>query len=393
MTDKKSKNICIVNGIFYGHFAGTTEIVHELVSLGHNVSCYVLEDFKDRLKNSGAKIIPYDIDKNQVQKRVPKQAPPFAVSGYILADATAILFNLISNDKNKYDYYIFDSFFEITEMNKIMKIDPAKCISLYSENIFTDENFNILAERRKHAFDVVNKMFNLNFHDYITNAYTPSPYKKLILNSKLFHLRSENADDKCFFIGPSIEKERKIDINFNFKKDKSKKLIYVSFGTLYFNLDKKVNVFLNCINAFKDSEEYQVVLSIGKYENKNLYRDLPKNISVFEFVPQLQLLPEVDVFITHGGLNSIGEALFNRVPLIVVPFFIDQFDNARKIEELGAGIYLDKTKTEISEEVIKKAVNEISTNNEKYKVGMEKIIDSFNETRANRKNIYEKIFI
>lgn len=392
MTEIKSKNILVVSGVYFGHFTGTVEIINELVSLGHKVTCYVLEDFKGRISNKEVKVVYYDVNRKELERNIPKKAPPQAIVSLIIARASVMLFNLLSKDQNKYDYYIFDSFFEITEINKILKYDPERIISLCTVNIFTDENLNFLADRRKKAFEMINKKYSLNFGDFVTNHYTPNQYKKLILNSKYFHLRSENADDKCFFIGPSIE-NRKVDHDFNFKKDKAKKLIYISFGTLYFSYTKEANLFLSCINAFRDSEEYQVILSIGKNEDPKNLGDIPKNIFIYDFVPQTQLLPEVDIFITHGGLNSTGEAIYNGVPLIVIPNIFDQYDNARKLEELGAGIFLDKTKMEINEDVIKKAVNDISMNLEKYKMGMKNICDSFKEARNNRKSVYEKIFV
>ena len=44
MEDKKSKNILVVNGVLHGHFTGSVELVRELVSIGHNVTCYVLKN-------------------------------------------------------------------------------------------------------------------------------------------------------------------------------------------------------------------------------------------------------------------------------------------------------------------------------------------------------------
>ena len=64
---------------------------------------------------------------------------------------------------------------------------------------------------------------------------------------------------------------------------------------------------------------------------------LPENVSLLEYVPQLELLPFADVFVTHGGWNSVNEALFHDVPMVVCPQGKDQFLNARVIDELGAG--------------------------------------------------------
>ena len=69
MEDKKHKNILVINGALQGHFTGSVEIVRELVSLGHNVTCYVLDQFADRLKNIGVKIVEYTVDKSKF--RIP----------------------------------------------------------------------------------------------------------------------------------------------------------------------------------------------------------------------------------------------------------------------------------------------------------------------------------
>eukprot|EP01127_Copromyxa_protea_P014140 TRINITY_DN3899_c0_g1_i2.p1 TRINITY_DN3899_c0_g1~~TRINITY_DN3899_c0_g1_i2.p1 ORF type:complete len:186 (-),score=42.90 TRINITY_DN3899_c0_g1_i2:70-627(-) len=53
----------------------------------------------------------------------------------------------------------------------------------------------------------------------------------------------------------------------------------------------------------------------------------------------LQVLPHVDVFLTHGGANSFNEALYLGKPLIVIPFFGDQLGNAQVAEDVGVGYY------------------------------------------------------
>ena len=74
----------------------------------------------------------------------------------------------------------------------------------------------------------------------------------------------------------------------------------------------------------------------------------------------------MDIFITHGGLNSVQEGLLAGIPLILIPQQCDQFDNAKRIEELEAGISLDKNKIEITADVLKDAANNIIVNREKY---------------------------
>ena len=132
-------------------------------------------------------------------------------------------------------------------------------------------------------------------------------------------------------------------------------------------------------------------MSVGKAVDIKQFGDFPKNISIFNYVPQVQLFADVDIFITHGGLNSTQEGLIDGIPLIVIPQNYDQFDNSKRVLQLEAGISLDKNKIEI--DVLKKAINDIVSNFGKYKNGVAKIVKSFKDSSDNRKNIYEKLFV
>ena len=80
----------------------------------------------------------------------------------------------------------------------------------------------------------------------------------------------------------------------------------------------------------------------------------------------------------------------SKKPLIVVPQFGDQFANAAQIKLFEAGIVLEKEK--VNEDAIKNAVNSIIVEEEKYNKGVQKIVQSFEKAKNERKSILEKIF-
>jgi UDP:flavonoid glycosyltransferase YjiC (YdhE family) len=61
-------------------------------------------------------------------------------------------------------------------------------------------------------------------------------------------------------------------------------------------------------------------------------------VLLLKHAPQLQILQRTSIFITHGGLNSIKEALYYGVPMVVFPCWVDQPMNANRIAYHGLGL-------------------------------------------------------
>jgi MGT family glycosyltransferase len=111
-------------------------------------------------------------------------------------------------------------------------------------------------------------------------------------------------------------------------------LIYLSLGSLG---SGDVELMRTLIGTLADAP-YRIVVSKGPQHDQ---LELAGNMTGAEFLPQVSVLPHVDLVITHGGNNTVTEALRFGKPMILLPLFWDQYDNAQRIDEMGYGIRLD----------------------------------------------------
>ena len=135
-----------------------------------------------------------------------------------------------------------------------------------------------------------------------------------------------------------------------------------------------------CIEVFGD-EDVDVILSVGQKFDMRKLRNLPPNIHVYKSVPQIQVLKMADVFVTHGGMNSVSEALAYRVPMVVIPFVSDQPVNARFVEKLGVGKRLEYSN--INEDILKDTVLSMIDNSD-IKGNLDKLQNLIKEAPGNK---------
>lgn len=119
------------------------------------------------------------------------------------------------------------------------------------------------------------------------------------------------------------------------KSETKEKTIFLSMGSLASGdvelMKRLVTILAKCPHKF--------IVSRGPNWEKY---ELAPNMTGERFVPQLEILPKIDLIITHGGNNTITECFYYGVPgFVVCPIFSDQYDNAQRIEEKGLGKRVD----------------------------------------------------
>jgi MGT family glycosyltransferase len=111
-------------------------------------------------------------------------------------------------------------------------------------------------------------------------------------------------------------------------------VVYVSFGSF---LSARGDVLATVLHALRPLG-LRVAVATGSATG---LPDVPPDWLVRPYLPQVALLDRAAVAVTHGGNNSVTEALTAGVPMVVLPFSTDQFAGAAAIEAAGLGAALD----------------------------------------------------
>uniref|UniRef100_A0A914VDW8 glucuronosyltransferase n=1 Tax=Plectus sambesii TaxID=2011161 RepID=A0A914VDW8_9BILA len=131
-------------------------------------------------------------------------------------------------------------------------------------------------------------------------------------------------------------------------------VVIFSLGSIASTKDMPFEMKTALINAFSRFPKYTFLI--------RLEGDLPKlpdNVRLVDWIPQKDLLahPKIRAFFTHGGYNSLTEATYTGVPLVVMPLFGDQIANVKRVENAGIGVGVDKD--ELTETVIFDALTKV----------------------------------
>jgi MGT family glycosyltransferase len=110
-------------------------------------------------------------------------------------------------------------------------------------------------------------------------------------------------------------------------------LIYLSLGSLG---SADVELMRRLVSILAETPHRYIVSKGPQHADY----ELAPNMWGAEFLPQTKIVPLVDLVITHGGNNTTTEAFHFGKPMVVLPLFWDQYDNAQRVGETGLGVRL-----------------------------------------------------
>lgn len=333
----------------YGHINPTLPLITELIARGQTVICFNSETLAPIVQGTGAEFCAYP-NSSTSEALFAKQAHNLVqVSVFILEESLRLLpFALAQIAQEKPDLVIFDSI----ALWGMQAARLKKVASVSSFSTFVLEGVQGMLQWRDYLHIVgqaLTKMIPMQSHRReLVKRYGPDIFPdksifpcrgdfNLVYTSRAFQPATAYVDSSFHFYGPSILAATRQAVDFPWALlDPERPKIYLSLGTLYNNHPAFYRMVLT---TFADYPA-QFILSVGRQIDIQTLGEIPPHFIVQATVPQLELLPKVDLFITHGGMNSVNEGLNAAVPLVVVPQQLEQVLNGRQVAQQGAGVVL-----------------------------------------------------
>ncbi|MCY9517927.1 macrolide family glycosyltransferase [Paenibacillus apiarius] len=362
-----------------GHVNPSLGLVQQLVKCGEEVTYVCTEEYRKRIEATGAKVLTYTYARGSfaddpVLKPIiykhPYQFIQFVLRGFI-EPVIPEVFALTEQDS--YDYLIYDYLIGwggqmIAERLGI----PAVCSitsfafvkplgSEHDVDGLDDEEIQSIYETTMNTARQLADRYQLSAPD-IDDIFKAYGRLKIVHTSRYFQPQVEKLDDSYVFTGSSIA-PRTDAPDFSLERDQLPyaHAVYISLGSI---LNNNIDFYKLCFEAFRN-EPIQFILSSGKdTDMEPLAGHIPDNFIVKPYLPQLEVLQQVDAFITHAGMNSTSEALYYDVPLVMIPLTSDQPMVAQQVQKLGAGVIVDKD--ELTPAVLRNALLEV-LNQSSYK--------------------------
>jgi zeaxanthin glucosyltransferase len=139
------------------------------------------------------------------------------------------------------------------------------------------------------------------------------------------------------YAGPFHDGRGRMDFDFPWQQLTGKPIVYASMGTLQNGL---ADIFRSITRAAIGLKELQFVLAVGGQLDPKQLGDVPANVMVMSYAPQIEVLRRSSLCITHAGLNTVLESLSNGVPMVALPVTNDQPGVAARIADKKVGVVM-----------------------------------------------------
>jgi len=171
--------------------------------------------------------------------------------------------------------------------------------------------------------------------DWENRSSTVSSLASITQVPRAFDFENSHWPSQFHHTGPFHNGKGREKVDFPWERLTGEPLIYASMGTI---LNGRVDVFRTIVAALAKHKDVQLVLSVGDQVDPKQIGPAPNNAIIIKRAPQLELLKQTSVCITHAGLNTVLESLAQGVPQVAIPVTYDQPGVAARIADKKTGV-------------------------------------------------------
>lgn len=357
-TSRRRAHIAMVGVPMVSHVLPGLEIIRELVVRGHRVTYANDPATRELIEPTGAELVPCTSVLPFKDNIWPED--PIAASALFLDDAAAVLPQLRSfYDDDPADLYLYDIGAYVaralaeSQERPFVQLSPTYVAwDGYQEEVGAQLRQLPGAAELEARFAAWLAGSGATTLDVA--AFSGTPDRAVAMIPRAMQLSADRVDpERVGFVGPCFG-DRSAQGSWQ-RPGGAEKVLLVSLGSAY---TQQPAFYRNCVAAFGGLPGWHVVLQIGKHVDPAELGEVPGNVEVRSWVPQLAILEQADAFVTHAGMGSSSEGLFAGVPMIAVPQGAEQPLNAERLVELGVARRIDTA--DATPEALRRALLELT---------------------------------
>ena len=334
--------ISFVNIGMHGHVNPTLPVVAELVARGHAVTYHVAAEFAAEVAATGARVRCYP-----PPERADNAQEPITLIEQLASVASRVLPGVLADlRRDAPDLVVHDAACVWGQMAaRVLGVPAASSFTTFAFNERlrspTALSAGLVAAGARHPRSAARYLrsraqlaarFGRGGLPAVDLLNIRQPLN-LVYTSRAFHPAASSFDDSYRFVGPCLG-ARSIDPTFPLARLRDP-VLFASLGTVFTAAPHVLRGFAVALAPLAGT----LVLATGGVDPA-LLGTLPGNVVARRSVPQPAVLARARLFLTHGGMNSVNEALYHGVPMLVVPQGADQPLVAARVAELRAGLAL-----------------------------------------------------